>query len=242
MSSYAIISDVHANLEALNRVLGKIDSEKIDSLLFLGDSIGYGPDPNECIELLKARSNIMLAGNHDRGATDMTETLYFNPYAKTALEWTVRELSDESKEFLQTLPLTETMESDDLYLVHSTPREPEQWHYLHSKNDARLNFNYFDQKICVLGHSHVPFIAQLRPGGTITFEYSRIQMEDENRYIANVGSVGQPRDGNPQAAYVLLRDNTVEIKRVSYDIVSTQKKMRKAGLPSFLIDRLAAGK
>ncbi len=241
MSSYAIISDVHANFEALHAVLDNLEKESFDALLFLGDSVGYGPDPNECIDLLRAHTNIVLAGNHDWAVIGLTETGYFNPYAKAAIEWTIGVLTDKNKNFLKNLRLTETLEDDGIYLVHSTPKEPEQWHYLSHEYDARINFNYFEEKLCFVGHSHIPFIVEKTPSGKIRFLYDYVEIEDKNRYIINAGSVGQPRDGNPDAAYVLLKDNIIEIKRVSYNIVLTQEKMRKAGLPSYLIDRLSLG-
>ncbi len=239
---YAIISDVHANLEALQAVLGKIEEEKIAGILFLGDSVGYGPNPNECIAILKEKARILLAGNHDRAVACMSGIAYFNPLAKAAIEWTREVLSGENMQFLQTLPLTAELEEDNIYLVHATPKEPEKWHYLSYKNEACINFNYFKEKICFLGHSHVPFIVERSPGGKIIFHYHFADIGEESRYIINAGSVGQPRDGNPDAAYSVLKDNTIEIKRVSYDISLTQKKMRKAGLPKQLMDRLSLGR
>jgi predicted phosphodiesterase len=242
MKSYAIISDVHANLEALNAVLKKIEKAKVDRLLFLGDSVGYGPDPNECIERLQEKAKILLAGNHDWAAAGMSDITYFNPLARIAIEWTNELLSEKNIEFLQILPLTEELKDDNIFLVHATPKEPEEWHYLSYEHDARLNFNYFKENICFLGHSHVPFIVERSPKGKIKFHYDRAEIKEKNRYIVNVGSVGQPRDGNPDAAYVLLRENSIEIRRVSYDIVLTQRKMRKAGLPEDLIERLSIGR
>ena len=239
---YAIISDVHANLEAIQAVLEKIEEEKTDGILFSGDSVGYGPNPDECIKILKQKTKLLVAGNHDRAAAGMSGTAYFNPLARIVIEWTREVLSRENIEFLQSLPLTAELEEDNIYLVHSTPKEPEKWRYLSCENDARINFNYFKERICFLGHSHVPFIAERSSGGKMKFYYHYAEIREGNRYIVNAGSVGQPRDGNPDAAYVLLSDNTVEIKRISYDIVLTQKKMKKAGLPSYLIKRLSVGR
>ena len=239
---YAIISDVHANLEALHAVLAKTEGEKIEGILFSGDSVGYGPDPNECTKILKEKAKIMVAGNHDRAAAGMTGITYFNPLARVAIEWTREVLSGENVEFLQSLPLTAQLEEDNIYLVHATPKEPEKWRYLLYEYDARINFSYFKEKICFLGHSHIPFIVERFSGGEIKFHYHYAEIREENRYIVNAGSVGQPRDGNPDAAYVLLSDNSVEIKRISYDIVLTQKKMKKAGLPTYLIERLSVGR
>lgn len=242
MPSYAIISDVHGNIDALEAVLKHIDNEKVDTLLFLGDSVGYGPAPNECVELLKERADLLLAGNHDRGAAGLTDTNYFNPYAKVAIDWTRNELRREIKEYLQSLPLTGTVKGESIYLVHSSPLEPEKWHYISSENEAQMYFPFFDESLCFLGHSHIPFITECSPEGEIGCYRDYTEIKGNSRYIINAGSVGQPRDRNPQAAYVLLRDSTVEIKRVSYDIVSTQKKMKKAGLPEYLIDRLSIGR
>ncbi|MEE8330002.1 MAG: metallophosphoesterase family protein [Thermodesulfovibrionia bacterium] len=237
---YAIISDVHANLEALNNVLKKIEEETCDELMFLGDSVGYGPNPNECIYRLKEKTKILLAGNHDMAAVGTADIKHFNPYARATVEWTQEILSNENRSFLNGLPLTEEVD-DSILLVHSTPKEPEKWHYLLNAGDADSNFSFFSKKICFVGHSHIPFIIEQAPGGNITIYKDRADIKKRHRYIINAGSVGQPRDSNPDAAYALLNKNYVEIKRVTYDIVLTQKKMRDAGLPSFLIERLSRG-
>lgn len=237
---YAVISDVHANIEALNTVLKKISEETFDSLLFLGDSVGYGPNPNECIETLKEKAKILLAGNHDWASVGMTDIEYFNPYARAAVEWTKKILSNENRTFLRGLPLTQELD-DRILLVHATPREPEQWHYLLSTGDASINFHFFNQMICLIGHSHEPVIIEHSPEDKIIVYKDRTDIKEGYRYILNVGSVGQPRDGNPDAAYAILNKNSIEIKRVSYDIVLTQKKMRDVGLPSYLIERLSRG-
>ena len=242
MKSFAVISDVHANLEALYAVLRDIEKEKVDAILFLGDSVGYGPDPNACTEILRERARILLAGNHDRAAVGMSDFTFFNPAAKAAIKWTIKVLSERNIEFLRSLPLTEELTENSIYLVHATPEEPGQWHYLTNEYNARVNFKYFDERICFLGHSHIPFIVELSSGGKITFHYSQTEIDESSRYIVNAGSVGQPRDGDPDAAYVLFMENSMEIRRVSYDIVLTQNKMEKAGLPGRLIYRLSAGR
>ncbi len=238
---YAIISDVHSNLEALNAVLEKIEKEKVDDLLFLGDSVGYGPNPNECIDIIKKEARVLLAGNHDHSVLGLTDVEYFNPYAKAALEWTKEVLTNENMAFLNTLPITMRLQEEEIYLVHSTPKEPEQWHYLSNTRDAYINFHFFTERICLAGHSHEPIIIEQLPEGNMIVHKDCTDIKDEHRYIMNVGSVGQPRDGNPDAVYALLDKNSIEIKRVSYDIVLTQKKMRDVGLPSYLIERLARG-
>jgi len=243
MAACAIISDVHANLEALHSVIAEIEKEDIDYLLFLGDSVGYGPDPNKCVELLRTKTSLMIAGNHDWGAVGLTETSNFNAHARFAIEWTREVLSKKNFSYLHNLPLTGKISAGrDIFLVHGTPKEPEQWHYFLFEYDAKANFRYFDEQICFLGHSHTPFIVERSPRGKIRLFYARAEINDSCRYIVNAGSVGQPRDGNPDACFILFKDDVIEIKRVSYDILLTQKKMEKAGLPSYLIDRLAKGR
>lgn len=240
MASCAIISDVHANLEALVSVLKKIDEEKVDVIIFLGDCVGYGPAPAECLDILLDRADIMLAGNHDWAAAGLTDMTYFNPYAREAIEWTRDRLNSSQEDCLRSLPLTSVR--GNMFLVHGTPREPEQWHYLTNREDAQLNFAYFEEPLCLVGHSHIPFIMERTPAGRITSLKGAVAVNKENRYIINTGSVGQPRDGNPEAAYAILKEDIVVIKRTAYDIVRTQKKMRKAGLPEYLIDRLSIGR
>lgn len=239
---YAVISDVHGNFEALDAVLNSLKDESFDALLFLGDIVGYGPDPDKCIDILKTETNVLLAGNHDRASIGLTDTVFFNPYARTAIEWTQKVLKERSRKLLKGLPIVRAMPEHNIYLVHSTPKEPEKWHYLVNTSDAYSNFHSFSEKICLVGHSHVPVIFEEHPKGSVKTCNKKAKIKDANRYIINVGSVGQPRDGNPDAAYALLYQDYVEIKRVSYDILLTQQKMREAGLPDYLIERLACGR
>ena len=241
MTAYAVISDIHANLEALQAVLEKIEREKVDSILFLGDSVGYGQNPNECTEIVRDKADISIAGNHDRAAAGINDFTNFNPYARIAIEWTANILAYENRDFLKGLPLVKELKDADIFLVHASPKEPHKWHYLHNEHDAHRNFHHFKEKICFVGHSHVPFITEHTDKGKTIFHYNHTTIKEKSRYIINAGSIGQPRDGNPDAAYVILRDDTIEIKRVPYDIVLTQKKMKKAGLPSCLINRLSEG-
>ncbi len=234
---YAVISDVHSNLEALHAVYNNIENT-VDYVLFLGDCVGYGPNPNECVAALREKAQVMIAGNHDRAAVGMTSIGNFNSYARTAVIWTHNVLNDENRVFLQGIPLIEKFSG--ILLVHGTPLEPERWHYLASGNTEQ-NFHSFGDKICLTGHSHLPVIVERSPENKITRYAEFAEIKKDHRYIVNAGSVGQPRDGNPDASYVLLDENCIEIKRASYDIVSTQTKMRNAGLPEYLITRLARG-
>ncbi len=239
---YAILSDVHANLEALEAVLRDVDMRKIEEVVFLGDAVGYGPDPNECVKLLMERCNIILAGNHDWGVLGRTDISYFNEYARTAIEWTKGVLTKKNLKNLQFFPLQEKIEEEDILLVHSTPKEPQEWHYLLTLWDAEINFNYFSNKYCFLGHSHFPFIIERLPSGELVTYKERASKGQTERYIMNVGSVGQPRDGDPRAGYAVVEDEKMEIVRVTYDVTTVQQKMRKAGLNSLLIERLSAGR
>jgi diadenosine tetraphosphatase ApaH/serine/threonine PP2A family protein phosphatase len=239
---YAVLSDVHANLEALVSVFRDMERKKIGDILFLGDAVGYGPNPDECIELLAARCKILLPGNHDWGATGLTDMHYFNEYARYALEWTKGVLSAKHREILRSLPVKREIPDHGMLLVHATPLEPEQWHYLLTLQDAELNFGHFDQQFCFLGHSHQPFIIEKVPSGELLTHKDAAQMKESSRYIVNTGSVGQPRDGDPRACYVIIDDQGIEIVRVPYDIVSVQEKMKREHLPHMLVERLSIGR
>lgn len=239
---YAVLSDVHSNLEALEAVLHDVGIRKSEDILFLGDAVGYGPNPNECIELLVKNCKILLAGNHDWGVIGQTDITYFNEYAREAIEWTRDVLTGKNRKTLGSFPVTEMIEKGDMLLVHSTPKEPQEWHYLLTLWDAEINFHYFSNKFCFLGHSHYPFIIERLPSGELVTYKEAASKGQSERYIMNVGSVGQPRDGDPRASYAIVDDEKMEIIRVPYDIEAVQKKMREAGLPALLIERLSAGR
>lgn len=239
---YAIISDIHGNLEALESVLKDIEKKNVDSILCLGDVVGYGPNPNECVEIIKDKAEITLAGNHDYAPLGKIDLTYFNPWARSAIEWTSNELKESSIDYLLSLPLK--IELDGFTIVHATPYRPEEWNYIITIGDAVKNFPEFNGQVCFIGHSHVPMIVAF----TQEEEYrvikdNPLQFEEDTRYIINVGSVGQPRDLNPKASYGIL-DNTehaFELLRVDYDIPTTQKKIRDTDLPDFLAERLELG-
>ncbi len=238
----AAISDVHSNLEALEAVLVDLRNRKITRKAFVGDAVGYGPEPNEVTERIKSECRSgSVAGNHDWAVLGLTDVEYFNPVARAAILWTERAASVETRKTLESWPLAKVLKKDDLLLVHSTPVSPEEWHYLVSPSQAAAFFGSFSERICVVGHSHVPFIAELRTGGEVTAYSGGAELKEGCRYIVNAGSVGQPRDRDPRAAYALFEDDRVEIVRVAYDIAATQKKMAAAGLPEPLIERLSYG-
>ncbi|MFQ5638618.1 MAG: metallophosphoesterase family protein [bacterium] len=239
---YAIISDIHANLEALETVLSEIEKHHVDSILCLGDVVGYGPNPNECIESVRKHTDVILAGNHDYAPLGKLDLSYFNPWAKTAIEWTAEQLTDGSKDFLLELPLTK--EFDNFTIVHATPLEPEEWNYIITIGDAAKNFSEFKSGICFIGHSHVPLIVSTNKHEDYHVQRDNpLKNEPNRRYIINVGSVGQPRDLNPQAAFSVYDTDELEYQlfRIEYDIAETQSKIIASGLPPFLAERLELG-
>jgi predicted phosphodiesterase len=238
---YAVISDVHANLEALETILSDIKKRGIDEVLFLGDAVGYGPNPNECVELLKQHCKTLLAGNHDWAVIGLTDIQYFNEYAKAAILWTREILAPESRRFIESLPVTKYIKKENMLLVHSTPKEPEAWHYLLTLWDAEINFHYFHNRICMIGHSHLPFVIERMPSGEMITHKYEARLGKQERYIINAGSVGQPRDRDPRACYAIFTGDTLEFVRLEYAVGKTQKKMHDAGLPLVLIERLSNG-
>jgi predicted phosphodiesterase len=242
---YLIISDIHGNLAALDAVLAHADMETIDQLWCLGDVVGYGPCPNECIARLREfPDHYCVAGNHDWAAISRIDVVEFNPVAQVACQWTGEQLTPENRAYLENLP-TRIIEGN-CTLVHGSPREP-IWEYIIYPSTAHLNFQFFDSQFCLVGHTHAPAIFQ---EGTSThgFEIS-IPLPDEaieiseERLIINPGSVGQPRDGDPWAAYMVfeIEERTLEYHRIPYDIALTQRLMMEKELPESLINRLSFG-
>lgn len=250
----AIISDVHGNLDALQAVLA--DASAVDQIWCLGDLVGYGPEPNECVALLRERGALCVAGNHDWAAIGKMDTSDFNPEASEAARWTSIQLTPEHREYLASLPETlQVGETGQFTLAHGSPREP-VWEYLTHISVARLNFDYFQTPYCFVGHTHVPLLFERPVASERTPQYRTIVPQADtplelgaHRLIINPGSIGQPRDGNPHAAYMLYesaragsdKGGTVTLRRVSYPVTSVQEKMRVAGLPSRLIMRLTYG-
>jgi len=236
-----VFSDIHANLQALKAVLKDIDDLKVDREYCCGDLVGYGAHPNECIELVRERDCPIVAGNHDHAALLKTDISYFNDVAKTAVLWTKEVLTPENTEFLDSLPMT--YQEGDFFFVHSSPKNPEEWNYILTMGDARMNFNFFKERFCFIGHSHQPFIIENEEGNLSCPDKPEIPLFDKRRYLINVGSVGQPRDRNPLASYAFcdLNENILQIRRVEYDLQSAQDAIISAGLPQELSERLGHG-
>jgi predicted phosphodiesterase len=240
---YAIFADIHANLEALEAVLAACKGEGIDEYLCVGDIVGYAADPDECIEKLKTQGVISVAGNHDWAAVKLFSIEYFNPLARQAILWTHDILSMEHREFLENLKLV--FVNRDLTLVHGTLNYPKDFNYLSDGYLAEETFRIQKTPVCFVGHTHVPGVFIKDSNGTIHYRMDNlVAFEKTSSYIVNVGSVGQPRDANPKAAYCIYdsRKKQVSIRRVSYDIYSANDKILSAGLPIFLGERLFLGK
>lgn len=229
----AILSDIHSNLAALEAVLLKMDSLAISTVWCLGDIVGYGPFPNECVDIVRRRCSLVVTGNHDSGVVGVTPVDDFNENGLRAIFWTRGALAAEHLEYLRGLPLT--LMHDSCTLVHASPADPSEWHYLHSVRGAVKNFRAFTTRICFIGHTHVPVV--IGEDGTVN------RFTDKGRYIVNVGSVGQPRDGDPLAAFGVYDSETgrYESVRVPYAIEKTAEAILKAGLPEHLARRLYHG-
>ncbi len=242
---YAILADIHGNLVAFETVLGDLERRGgVEEIWCLGDIVGYGPDPEPCIELLRQHPHLCVAGNHDWAAAGKIDISYFNPEAAAACSWTAGQLSPGARHYLESLPTI--ICRDDFTLVHGSPREP-IWEYILSVATARANFACFESKFCLIGHSHVPLVfGYVEGGGNCLVDRlsvdSALQLR-ENRSIINPGGVGQPRDGDPRASYAIYdtEARAVYHYRIPYDIAATQRRMMELELPLSLAARLSYG-
>jgi predicted phosphodiesterase len=236
----AVLSDIHSNLAALEAVWD--DLPTIDELWVLGDIVGYGPQPNEVIAALQQMGARSVMGNHDGAAIGTVDTADFNPDAAKAVGWTAQALDDNARGYLAALPEVRCEEA--LTAVHGSPRDP-VWEYITSPAVAAANLNAFDTALCLFGHTHVPAVFSSTDGQVAATRPRAGEVASlAGRCLINPGSVGQPRDGDPSAAYLILdtQAGTAEFRRVRYDVERTQRAMRHAGLPGRLAERLAYGR
>ena len=237
-----VLSDIHANLVALEAVLAA--AGQYDRIWFLGDLVGYGPNPNECVERLRDLEPLALSGNHDWAVLDKLDTEEFNDDARRLVNWTRRELTDENLAYLESLPPLHV--APPFTLAHASPRHP-VWEYILDLQTALDNFDYFETSICLVGHSHIPALFLFdETAAELNFylvgDGERVDLS-QGRIILNPGSVGQPRDGDPRASFAIL-DNEAQtwtLQRVPYDIAETQRRMRAHKLPARLVERLEFG-
>lgn len=239
---YAVFSDVHSNLEAFRKVLDSFEKSRVDKYAFIGDIVGYGADPAACIALLKGLGALSVAGNHDWAVTDFLTTDYFNEAARQAVVWTQEKISASDKAFISGFRLVEN--EGAFCLVHGTLDHPEDFDYMTDRLKAMKTFYALQKQVCFVAHSHQPGIFVEDPEGV---SYRRppdkLFLEKGRRYIVNDGSVGQPRDGDPRACCCIYddEDNTLEFKRVEYDVKTAAEKILKSGLPRSLAQRLKHG-
>lgn len=238
-----IISDIHANMTALRAVLN--DAGRYDALWCLGDTIGYGPDPNECSATMLDKAEVIISGNHDLACIGVIDLDDFNHDARVANIWNRNQLKKEYHEWLKKLPPTQKV-NDQFTVAHASPREP-VWEYLLSPEQAIANFSYMDTQVCLIGHSHVQLCFRLTPDNQcerfLPDSMRVIDLSTKARFFINPGSVGQPRDYDPRAAYAILDTslNSISFHRVEYDIAETQRRMDAVELPVNLIRRLEFG-
>jgi diadenosine tetraphosphatase ApaH/serine/threonine PP2A family protein phosphatase len=240
---YAILGDIHANLEALRAVVEDARQQGATDFACVGDIVGYNADPVECIRIIRDELNCpTVCGNHDHYCSHDDEELGdFQPLAANAIAWTRRQLSDEDARWLCGLPLTKNV--GGFALVHSTLDVPERWGYVFDQLDADAHFTYQRTTICFHGHTHVPLVFEKRRD-VLRWQPEELRIVPGTKYFINTGSVGQPRDSDPRSSYLLycLESRTITFRRVAYDVASAMERNRRAGLPERLAQRLAAGR
>ena len=249
---YAVLSDIHSNLEALTAVMDRLASERIDRYLCLGDVIGYGADPAACLDRLRSCEAVIVGGNHDLACLGKLELAWFNDLAREAVVWTRDQLDFADLDFLRRFPLMATVEP--FTLVHGSLRHPSRFEYLLDAARMIDTLTACRTLLCLVGHTHLPcFVEYDRVHRRVLRILTKPEelakalfVEDAagRRYLINPGSVGQPRDGDPRASVAVIDTETrsVSVHRVSYNVAEAQRKIRQAGLPGFLADRLAVGR
>jgi predicted phosphodiesterase len=242
---WALLSDIHSNLTALQAVRAEIDKYQVEEIICLGDIVGYGARPNECVAEIEARVARSVRGNHDAGALGDIDIDYFSGRARQAILWTQRNLSRVSRRYLSDRPLKTNHEG--LLMVHGSPRDP-IWEYILDLQTAYVNFQESEAAICLFGHSHIPSFFIWNGGavrGERIIDHQSRQLVAGERYLINPGSVGQPRDGDSRAAFGLFtwdgQAGQMEWHRIEYDIERTRREILDAGLPPGLGDRLLSG-
>lgn len=241
---YAVISDIHGNVEALHAVLGDIDRRNVDGIVCLGDVVGYYPDPEMCVSIVRERAAHCIAGNHDYAAIGRIDTRNFTYYAFIAMEWTKENISVQSADFLRELPLS--LELGGVFFTHSSPVKPEEWSYIFPDSDDAIfeAFGGLHHKVNFIGHTHWPSIMIQDNEKIVLHNEHSIKINGNYSYLINVGSVGQPRDSDPRSCYGIYDSGNGEYTevRVPYDFTSTQKKIVENHLPLFLAERLEKGR
>jgi len=239
---YALFGDIHGNLEALEVVMGEFEKAGVDEYICLGDIVGYGANPRECLAIVREKCKLVVAGNHDFAICGKLNIDFFNAYARQAVLWTREQLAEEELEYLRQIELVHKID-DVLTIVHGTLNFPEMFDYITTSYDAHLSLELLETPVCFLGHSHVP--VTFFQGPTVTFSMDgEIEIRQGRKTLVNIGSVGQPRDENPKSAYAIFdtEEMKVTVNRVDYDIEKAGAKILAAGLPEILAERLKYGR
>lgn len=238
---FAIIADIHGNLDAFQVVLDDAKKQHVTHYACLGDVVGYNANPKECLDIVRAMNMPCVKGNHDEYCSSEEHLEGFNPAAAEAVNWTRTQLTEDDRQWLRDLKYTRMV--TNFTIVHATLDGPQRWGYVFDKLAAAASFTYQNTSVCFFGHTHVP-VAFMKDSAVRGGTYSKFKTEPGKKYFVNVGAVGQPRDNNPKAAYVIYDtvDGTIEIRRLDYDIAAAQKKILAAGLPERLAERLAYGR
>jgi predicted phosphodiesterase len=238
---FAIIADIHANLDAFQVVLEDCKKQQVTHYACLGDVVGYNANPKECLDIVRAMNMPCVKGNHDEYCSSEEHLEGFNPAAAEAVNWTRKQLTEDDRQWLRELKYTRMV--TNFTIVHATLDGPQRWGYVFDKLAAAASFTYQNTSVCFFGHTHVP-VAFMKDSMVRGGTYSKFKLEPGKKYFVNVGAVGQPRDNNPKAAYVVYDTNeaTIELRRLDYDIAAAQKKILAAGLPERLAERLAYGR
>lgn len=238
---YAIFGDIHANLEAFEAVLADAEQQGCTDYVCTGDIVGYAADPNECLRIVRDMNCPVVKGNHDEEAILNTSLEGLNPLAKQAMEWTRAQLNEDERDFLTNMKLVRQVA--DFTIVHATLDTPGSWTYVTNKFDAMASFSYQFTQLCFYGHTHTPRI-YVKGDSVEPLEEMEVNLEMGRKYFINVGSTGQPRDGDWRACYAVYdaENQNVEIRRLDYDIRKAQDKIIDAGLPEMLAHRLSLGK
>jgi predicted phosphodiesterase len=238
---FAIFGDIHANLEAFEIVLADARVQRCTAYICLGDVVGYNANPRECLELVQSLKCPVVKGNHDDYASSDSSLESFNPLAEAAIQWTRDQLNPSEKSWLGALPLIS--EIHGFMIVHATLEDPGGWSYVLNQLDAAASFSKQTTELCFFGHTHAPR-AYIKDSSVVGLPFEQLVLEPGKKYFVNVGSVGQPRDGDWRAAYVVFdaERRTIRLRRLTYDLPKTQEKILSSGLPPRLADRLAFGK
>ena len=241
MSRIAILGDIHANLDALETVLADCRAEGVDEYLCTGDVVGYNACPHECLDIIRGLGCPVMMGNHDYYVSSEQDLSDFNPNAAYVVNWTREQLSGEELAWLAGLPFTRTLKG--LSLVHATMDGPETFGYVFDNLQAEANFIMQKTPVCFHGHTHCPMIYEKSMAGVYRIDPQDFKLQMGRKYFINVGSVGQPRDGDPRATYVIYDSvaKTIVFRRLEYDVAAAQARIRAAGLPERLAVRLAYG-